>query len=1195
MNSYLLSDDPQALELAMKGGLTRLACSQSESPAVCRALENLTRDLKKVAEARISVGHDAAEAQIVIGTIGSPLLTRAVAEGGLDLSPLSDEAGAPIWEAFVIQVVREQLFIVGADRRGTVFGIYEFCETIGVSPWWWFGDVPVRRRDRIAVRRDARYSDHPSVKYRGIFVNDEEELDNWARAHTVDGTIGPELYERIFELILRLGGNYIWPAMHVGGFNLDPENGRLADEMGLVVGSSHCDMLLRSNEREFDPWSEQREEPVTYDYSISGRNRDELLDYWRGSVRQNGSYEVSWTVGMRGIHDSGFITSRIDADEHLSAAEKHAARVDLLGRVIHDQRALLGDELGERGGDCLQIFIPYKEVLPIYDTGLDLPDDITVVWANDNFGYVRRFPSGEELKRPGGHGLYYHSSYWSVPPRSYLATSSTPLALARHELGKSWEHGIRTLWTNNVGAIKRRELEMEFFLRYAWQVGKETTTASVEGFVEQWVDAMFSGDHGKHTGEIYAHYSRLNNQRKHEHLAARTFSQTAYGDEAGRRLAGLRDLYNQTNQIMEALPEDERDSFFQLFALRIHMAYLVNAEFYYADRSTLAFDQGRPAAADDYLALARRFREQSRTVVHFYNHEMSAGKWRGVFSPEQAPPPAMAQYPAGTPALRIGEPGLGIAVWGTDTAGPRPLRFSSADTSLKWIDIFTTGARDVIFEVTANDWIQLSEMTGVLHSDRRIFIRIPDMDRAAGREGTITVRAADESVEIPVVVEPPMMIPSGFSGALEADGCVSLDPGRPDSRRETADAHWRAIEWLGRDGSTAVEARGGSGARLDFNLLLATPGAHVLELHRLPTLDSTGDIRVGVSVDDAPPVVVESPTTDEYRGVWSDAVLDNVERLRIRLPFLPAGAHTLRIHSIDEHVTLSKLVIYTEELRETNLGPPFSRHTERDPEMPSEPDPAAVDRNALESVCRRIYRTAPAQVPAPPVIYAGVEYWTDPKGGTLRRAVRRPQQSGPPWAVTREDGRKNLVARLADGIVEQRAGTIAIDAATCLIDTARHWRSPSLDAEPVGWRHTQAETYGRTGLAMHVDAPGRAWEDPAHAPGMHFTVNIDEGGRHRVWLLIKLSHTADDSCWLALDGTPQPVSEQHAQGALFGWDTTEQWHWSVLSDIDLSPGRHTLSILAREAGLRIARIYLTHGDELPPGDSAWPGPDGSPT
>ncbi|HMR50011.1 MAG TPA: glycosyl hydrolase 115 family protein [Arachnia sp.] len=1186
--TYLSYEPGGGVGVAIPGTRTRVAVDPSESPAVLRAVDNLIRDLGRVCPAaHVELTDDADGATVVIGTVESPPVRSSVEAGELDLSPLHDEHGRPRWEAFLIQVVEDTVYIVGADRRGTVFGVYDFCEGIGVSPWSWWGDVPVRRRDRVAVASDLCRVDFPSVKYRGIFINDEEELDNWARVHTGDDTIGPETYERIFELVLRLKGNYVWPAMHVNAFNQDPENGRLADEMGIVIGSSHCDMLLRSNEHEFAPWNAAQKKPVAYDYSLPGRNRRRIRDYWRGSVRQNGAFEVSWSVGMRGIHDTGFVTSGI-GDEVLSEEEQHQAKVDLLGRVIRDQRALLVDELGDRGRDCLQLFIPYKEVLPLYDGGLDLPEDITIVWANDNFGYMRRYPAGAELERSGGHGLYYHSSYWSMPPRSYLATSSTPLALMQYELRRSWERGIRTLWVDNVGGLKPLELETEYFLRLAWQAGKETTTSSVVGFVEQWVDATFSGGHGRACGELYARYYQLNNQRKLEHLDTAVFSQTGYGDEAFRRVAALRELYDRVNEILAVLPEDERDAFFQLFAVKIHLAYLVSAQFAYADRSTLAYRQGRSAAADAYLETSRAFDAHKRALLHAYNHVISGGKWRLMLTPEQSPPPAMALFPAGTPALRIGEPGLGVAVWGDADGESRELTFWPYGVATKWIDIFSTGASGLDFTITADDWIELSETSGALGADRRISVSVPDPRAAAGRVGEVVVRAAGQEITVAVRVAEAPALSRRFVGTVEADGYVSLDVAHPDERRVTDESSWDTVPWLGRDGNALVEVRGGAGAVLGYRVHLATAGAHLLELHRLPTLDATGRIRVGVSVDGSEPVVVESPTTDEYRGVWTQAVLDNVERLEVRLPPLSAGEHTLRLHAIDDGVALSKLVIYTAERQSTNLGPRFSWRTSQPLVPVVDPDPGQAGLEALDDVAAEVYRTRPSEVPLPAVVYAGMDYWHGPAEGTARRAIVRSQRClGAPCDVTAEDGGKDVVRRIPAGALRERGGVLAIEAERVLLADADAWTTPSSGPEPAAWTHTQAETDGRTGLAMHVAAPGRRWETPEHAPGLHYRVRIATPGRYHVWLLIKNNHLEDDSCWLAIDGAAQPLDEQHSGGELFGWDTSQLWHWTVLSDVTLAPGEHTVSLLAHEAGLRIDRVYLTTGDELPPADADW--------
>ncbi|MGI5186897.1 glycosyl hydrolase 115 family protein [Promicromonospora sp. CA-289599] len=1197
---FVLDEHEDGLVLAGPGTTAHVAIAESEPAAVRRAVVHLVRDLGNVTGRPATTSHRSAGANIVVGTIGtSPLVDAAIADGSLDVSQLRTADGGLRWEGFVIAAVGATLYVAGADRRGTVFGVYDLCEEVGVSPWYWWGDVPVHRRERITVAAGTSVADWPGVAYRGIFLNDEEELEKWAMTHTGDDTIGPETYERVFELILRLKGNYIWPAMHVGAFNHDPANGALAQEMGVVVGTSHCDMLLRSNEKEFGPWAAAQDAPVDYDYSVPGRNRELLQEYWRGSVRQNGGYEVSWTVGMRGIHDYGFKTSVIDTDEHLSDAEKHRARVALLGQVIDDQRGILAEQLGERAPGALQVFIPYKEVLPLYDAGLPVPDDVTIVWANDNFGYVRRYPTEAELDRPGGHGLYYHSSYWSEPPRSYLATSSTPLALVRNELSKAWDHGIRRLWVDNVGGLKPLEIETEFFLRCGWEAGKETTTADVTGFVEQWADKTFSGGHGKQVALLYATYYQLNNQRKVEHLECGVFAQTGYGDEASRRLAELRRLYQETNEILRALPDDEQEAFFELVAVKVHLAYLVAGQFLHADRSALAHQQGKASAADHHLELSRTFDAHKRALLHYYDTVLAGGRWRHVFTPEAFPPPVMAMHPAARPALRIGPPGLGVVTYDGSAdpdPGARPaLTFWPHGVATKWIEVFTTGAPGVSFTIEADDWIEVSAASGTVDTEARLQVRIADVRARAGSSGTLTVTGDDgTAVAVEVRVASAPHLDAGFVGAVEADGHVTIDPAHPDSRQDGVTSSWRTVPVLGRYGNSLTEAcRSGDApdvpaaddAVLTFGVHLTTPGAHLLELHRLPTLDSTGRLRVGVSFDDAPPFVVESPTTDEFRGSWTTAVLDNVERLVARLPYLDAGPHVLRLHALDQHVALSKIVLYTADRKETNLGPSFSHHTGRP--LRDTPDPV-VDTFAteLDDVAREIYRTDPREVPLPPVVYTGPSFWDTPT--TFKPNVAVPQTAlAEPRDWTGPDGRKDVVAALGSGVSVESGGVVALEAEHALAQTSSAWSTPGIGDPSVRWTHTQAETDGGSGLAMHVARRGLRWDDPTHAPGLHYALDITTAGTYHVWLLVKFSARDDDACVLALDNTIQPPEEQLAGGDLYAFGTQEIWFWTLLSDLPVPTGRHTLSVLARKSGLRVDRLYLTTGTELPPADAAW--------
>jgi len=1208
MTVRLEADPTDAVLLAARGQTSTIAVAEQESSAVHRAVRDLALDLERVCGAQIDVlDHARAGVRVVVGTLGtSPLVQTAVASGKLDVSSLHDSDGAPWWEGFLLRAVGDVLWIVGADHRGTIFGVYELCESIGVSPWHWFADVPVHQRDHVAVAADTAHAAHPSVRYRGIFLNDEEQLEAWAKRHTDDDTIGPQTYERVFELVLRLKGNYVWPAMHVNAFNHDPVNGHLAHEMGMVIGTSHCDMLLRSNQHEWEPWAAAQNEPVVYDYSFPGRNRDLVREYWRGSVEQNGDYDVTWNVGMRGIHDSGFHTAAIDADDTLSEEEKQQARVELLGQVIADQRALLSDVLGEeRAQRAPQLFVPYKEVLPLYDAGLTIPDDVTIVWTDDSFGYVRRFPDEAERTRAGGHGLYYHSSYWSPPPRSYLFIGSAPLAHMKAELGRAWENGIQTLWVNNVGALKPLELETEFFLRYAWEVGQETTTSDITQFVARWVNQQVSGGHGERAARLYEDFAQITNVTKVEHMHARAFTQTGHGDEAGRRLLLLRELYVECNNLLDALPGDEREAFFQLLGLRVHASYLTNGQFYYADRSTLAYEQGKMPAADHYLAVSRAFDGHKRAMLQYYNQVLAGGKWDGILTPEAFPPPATALFPAARPALTIGPPALAVVVWGEDGPSSAPqLSFDPGGTATKWIEIANRGAGALEYTISADDWLHVAASSGKVEYEERVEVQVMDPRTVAGRTGTIIVHSPTDGSTVTVHVRVGRDDPyvHGVEGHLEGDGYLSLHAAHADERRGFGGLSWEELPAAGRGGGSLMRARPATtpespleqeDAVLLYQFVLTTPGAHLLELHRFPTLDATGQIRVAVSVDAHPPVVLASPTLDEHSGAWEDAVVQQVERLHLRLPWLDAGPHVLRVHAVDPWFAFSHLVIHTAARRSSTLAPPRSAHTRRGRQDEPELLPQMADLNTLDLVSRDLYRTRPTDVPPHPVVYVRRHYWDTETTFTRNEAV--PQtQLGPSRYLPRADGTKDVLAALPDAPATEHEGHLALEVEAALAQNARSWLTPSIDEPVVGWSHTQAETDGGTGLALHVDVRGRQWHDPSTAPGIHQRVIVTSGGTYHVWLLVKFDSNDDDACVLALDGVPQPVTEQFSGGSLFSFGTAQLWHWTHLSDITISPGTHTLSLLARRSGLRVDRLYLTLGDELPPPDATWPRHDHRP-
>ena len=926
------------------------------------------------------------------------------------------------------------------------------------------------------------------MQYRGIFLNDEEELNAWAKLHTTDGTIGPATYRSVFELILRLKGNYIWPAMHVNAFNADPENGRLADEMGIVVGTSHCDMLLRSNQHEFDPWVEKKGYTgLLYDYSLE-ENRPKLQEYWRESVEQNAAYEVSFTLGMRGIHDSGFRTRSIDENAALSEEQKLEARVRLLEKVITDQREIIRSVLHhERPDEALQVFIPYKEVLPLYDAGLVLPEDITVMWTNDNFGHIRRYPSKQEQMRKGGHALYFHSSYWAPAPLSYLFINSIPLAQTGCELRKAYENGIRKIWVDNVGTLKPLEQDMEYFLAFGWDVARpEALVHHIHEYLVRWFNEQFSGNFGEECARIYEAYAQITNVCKVEHLYRDAFSQTAYGDEAGRRVNRLRELYSRVCRVHDALPADERDAFFELLGMRVSASYFINAAFYYADRSRLSYRQGKMQCADEYLHLSRRMMGCKRQMLYFYNRRMAGGKWKGILTPEAFPPPASCTYTDAKPALSIGETAMGIILWNEEEESPSPrLTFDEKGVQTKWLEIFNRGCGSFSFTIENGcPFLDVSELQGEVQTEKRILLTL----RGTPQEGSLIVRS-DRGEEIRIAV----------SAAPDAFYSFSASEMRP----EPADG-FRAVEYLDRmQGACMEAAKSGAGLVIPFFQPCA------------------GDCTVEVT----------------------------------------------------RYLTLGRITLYFGDtpIRRSHLGPePFGSNL--DERIPS------VDETSLRADTLRRFGIAWEDVPPLKLTYAGHGYWNIDR--LYLPNEEREQAFAPPRYVFERVGKKQILPLFPDGIFIEEEGKLCLEAEYALAESPSAWRTP--DGNGRVWEHLSAETNGGTGLSMMVEEPDLYWEKDG--PALHFR-GLFTGGKYYVWLLMRFDDPSNDACMVGIDGTMQPRAEQYGRGGFFTYSSQFLWVWTLLSEVEIAAGEHVFSLAAVKSGLRIDRIYLTKGRELPPDDA----------
>lgn len=1126
-------------------GLT-IYVAQDEDAAVMEAVRNFAEDWARVGDMAAECGGSAESADIVIGTVRNGFLFPEGME-----ERLKDENGALRWEGYCILVENGKMFILGADRRGAVFGIYEVSGQIGVSPWHYWADVPYKKKKTIFYPEGYCRADWPSVPYRGIFINDEEELEAWVKKRGGETTIGPATYSKIYELLLRLGGNSLWPAMHVNAFNKNSENGRLADKMGIVIGTSHCDMLLRNNNHEWDGWiREKGYADAVYDYSVPGENRRILQEYWKESVEQNREYEVSYTVGMRGIHDSPFQTREIDSMD-ISGEEKERQKKRLLEQIIKDQRAILKEIFGGESSP-MQTFIPYKEVLPLYDSGLELPEDITLIWVDDNFGYMRRYPNQKELLRSGGHGLYYHASYWGHPNMSYLFVSSIPLAHTKHELQKAYEAGIRKLWIYNTGAIKPLEQDVEFFMRYAWEAGKETTTADVKKYLELWIDRNFTGGFGAETADILTEWAQLTNVRKLEHMSRNVFSQTVWGDEAGRRVRQYQRLFERVNRILESLPEEEREAFFELAAMKVHASLYINASFYFADRSELCIRQGKYRAANACVREVMRLERQKEKLIDYYNHRLKDGKWCGILTPEAFPPPSIPGDMSCMPVLwRAGKPDrrwsaaeqdaesrLGCILWGEENESDREeLIFSGRNVQYKWIELFTKDMEAAAFRVEHSSWVWVSEERGSVETEKRIGICPKPAEDQYGTEGFVRVYDERERLikRVRIRVKPKERETGCF--LMTADGYMSV--AAQAFHRQAGDG-WRKIPYLGH-GSGAVMENVYGGA-LEYDCLLERGGEYRLDIFRFPSLNSVGRIRAGVKLDDGELQIVESLSKDEWQHNWKQQVMNGVEILSMKLRVKESGRHTLKLIGIDPYFAFSGFVLYAGEKKNIRLMPPDGTAPQEDWEL------IRPDWKTLDDIAQNLYGSA----------------------------AERNMEENRTVSGTETKWRGIDISGFGGTAFEEKDGGIMIAAAEALGNTQNAFCSGETPERR--WNYGLTGKEDRVGLYLYLTGEQ---ETEVCGPALHYRIRAEKSGNYRIWVCVRVKDGGEKVLSAALDGVAQPVGEQDHGGELWNFEGLQIFRWIALSSLWIGKGEHIFSIAAESAKFHISRIWLTGSNEPP--------------
>lgn len=569
---------------------------------VSYAANALVKDISKVSGSQATITSNR-KATILVGTIGhSAAIDQLVKQKRINGNLLKGKR-----EKFIITVVDNQLIIAGSDRRGTIYGIYELSQQMGVSPWYDWADVPVEHHDSIFVNRGTYTDGEPAVRYRGIFLNDEAPcLTSWVKNTYGTGYGDHRFYQRVFELVLRLRGNMMWPAMWGWAFYADdPENEKTADEMGVVMSTSHHEPMARNhqeyarNRKGWGPWNYQK-------------NKANLQKFFREGIERMKGTEQIVTIGMRG-----------DGDEAMSAE----ADTKLMSQIINDQRKIIADVTGKKASETPQVWALYKEVLDYYDKGMKVPDDVTLLLCDDNWGNVRRVPNAKERKHKGGWGLYYHVDYVGAPRNSKML-NVTPVQNPWEQLTLAYENGIDRLWILNVGDLKPMEYPISQFMDMAWNPRKYDVN-NITRHTRDWCAQQFGESQADEAARILNLICKYNGRCTPEMLDKNTYSleNGEWQEVVNQYLQLEADALRQYN----SLPAAYHDAYRQIILFPIELMSNLHQMYFVQAQNHALYKQNNPKAniwADECERLFKR----DSLICDVYNHKMSGGKWNGMMT-----------------------------------------------------------------------------------------------------------------------------------------------------------------------------------------------------------------------------------------------------------------------------------------------------------------------------------------------------------------------------------------------------------------------------------------------------------------------------------------------------------------------------------------------------------------------------------
>lgn len=918
--TYIDKVDNKNLIPIFKDG-TVIPVISDQNDGIRKVIKHLCNDLKRVTtvkpELSSKLNTDTVSA-IIIGTMGeSKIIDAMINNGDIDEKLLLGK-----WDSFIIQVVKKSIVIVGSNKRGTIYGIYDFSEKIGVSPLHWWADVPVKPAEALYMKNGVYYSGEPKIKYRGFFINDEYPCLG-ELAHEKFGGFNSNFYSHVFELLLRLKGNYLWPAMwNDCFFDDDPENHKLANELGIIMGTSHHEPMMRS-------WKEwERYGSGVWDLD---KNELKISNFWKESIKRMGDKESIVTVGMRG-----------DGDEPLTDHDQ----VEILQKILKGQRAILQTITEKSPEKIPQLWAVYKEVQEAYEKGISVPDDIIILLCDDNWGNIRKLPPVGDIHRTGGFGLYYHFDYVGGP-RNYKWINTNPIPRVWEQLSLAYNNGIDRLWIVNVGDIKPLEFPLNFFMDFAWNP-ENWNKDELEEYTLLWAKKQFGSQYCKEISYIISLYSKYNGRRKPELLDSTTYSIINFR-ESEKVIKDYIRIVQLTQHIKNRIAPEYHNAFFELIEYPVTASANLHKLHRAVALNHLYASQGRVSTEDMYKEVISLFKKDQE-ITWTYNNILE-GKWNHIANQNHISytywqQPEKDELPEIKKISVLDEGKMAVAIegskefWTADDDSPELPLFHTYGSDKFYFEIFNKGSKQFNFTLDVSEpWIITNKITGSITMEEKLWVQINwDLLKQENNSGKINIYSSNGnviSIKVNAKVQN-IITPCPKGTFIEADGYISMESTSFSKSITDGDFKWESVPNLGRTGSamtvfpqlTPEECQKNTYPYLEYPVYLSDSGEYSIETYLSPTNDFTSGsgLHIVISIDNEAPILADIHKDFD----WDKAVGDNIQKIIVKHTVKRKGFHNIRFSTADVGIVIQKIVVYKKTLPYSYLGPDESYYTKKD-------------------------------------------------------------------------------------------------------------------------------------------------------------------------------------------------------------------------------------------------------------------------